>query len=184
MGYSLPAAIGISFAKDRTPVTCIVGDGSLQMNIQELATMVRHNLPIRVFLVNNHGYSMVQQTQEQWLEGRYAATTIDGGLAFPDFVKVAEAYGIRTVTIDKNAHVHEKLAEVYAAGGPVFCNLEIAAEHRVIPQVKFGRPIEDGEPLLPRAEFFANMIVEPTPASRADHDEPQLVSVISDEGKA
>lgn len=184
MGYGLPAAIGISFALGRKPVTCIVGDGSLQMNIQELATMVRHNLPIRLFLINNHGYSMVQQTQEQWLGGRYEATTVDGGLAFPDFAKVAEAYGIRTVTLAKNADIAAVVKDVYATDGPVFCNVEIAASHRVIPQVRFGRPIEDGEPLLPRAEFFANMIVEPTPASREDHEVAVAASVIPDEGKA
>lgn len=183
MGYALPAAIGVAFAEGRS-VTCVVGDGSLQMNIQELATMVRHQLPIRVFLINNHGYSMVQQTQEQWLEGRYAATTVEGGLAFPDFTRVADAYGIRTVTIDRNDHVHERLREVYATSGPVFCNVEIANRHRVVPQVRFGRPIEDGEPLLPRAEFFANMIVEPTPASRVDHEERTPGAWVPDEGKA
>ncbi|MDO8794116.1 MAG: thiamine pyrophosphate-binding protein [Vicinamibacterales bacterium] len=182
MGYALPAAIGVAFAEHQS-VTCVVGDGSLQMNIQELATMVRHQLPIRVFLINNHGYSMVQQTQEQWLGGRYSATTVEGGLGFPDFAKVAEAYGIRTVTIDRNDHVADKLREVYGTPGPVFCNVEIAARHRVVPQVKFGRPIEDGEPLLPRAEFFANMIVAPTPASQVDHEEPS-VTAIQDEGKS
>jgi len=184
MGYALPAAIGICFAQNRTPVTCISGDGSLQMNIQELATMIRHQLPIRLFLINNHGYSMVQQTQEQWLEGRYEATTVKGGLAFPDFLKVAEAYGIPTVTINKNAQITSTLATVYATKGPVFCNVEISADRRVIPQVKFGRPIEDGEPLLPRAEFFANMIVESTAASKAENEQSVATVSIPDEGKA
>lgn len=184
MGYALPAAIGVCFADDRAPVTCVVGDGSLQMNIQELATVVRHRLPIRIFLINNHGYSMVQQTQEQWLEGRYAATTVEGGLAFPDFVKVAEAYGLPTITIERNEDAEAQIRRAYAVEGPVFVNVEIHPSHRVVPQVKFGRPIEDGEPLLPRAEFFANMIVEPTAASRMDHESPSAGSGIPDEGKA
>lgn len=184
MGYALPAAIGVSFAKGQAPVTCVVGDGSLQMNIQELATIVRHRLPIKIFLINNHGYSMVQQTQEQWLGGRYEATTVEGGLAFPDFVKVAEAYGIPTLTLDRNADAAACLARAFAMSGPVFCNVEIRSDYRVIPQVKFGRPIEDGEPLLPRAEFFANMIVEPTAASSVDHEEPLVSGAIPDEGKA
>lgn len=183
MGYALPAAIGVSFAHDRGSVTCITGDGSLQMNIQELATVVRHNLPIKIFLINNHGYSMVQQTQEQWLNGRYEATTVESGLAFPDFVKVAEAYGFRTVSIERNAEVRDRIRETYAYKGPVFCNLELRPEHRVIPQVKFGRPIEDGEPLLERAEFFENMIVDPAPASQTC-GEPVIGGVILDEGKA
>ena len=184
MGYALPAAIGVSFAHGRAPVTCVVGDGSLQMNIQELATVVRHKLPIRIFLINNHGYSMVQQTQEQWLGGRYEATTIDGGLAFPDFVKVAEAYGIPALTLERNADAADLVRRAYAAVGPVFCNVEINPSHRVIPQVKFGRPIEDGEPLLPRAEFLTNMIVAPTAASMVDHEEAVVVAAIPDEGKA
>lgn len=183
MGYALPAAIGISFARGKGPVTCIAGDGSLQMNIQELATVIRHRLPIRILLINNHGYSMVQQTQEQWLDGRYAATTVESGLAFPDWVKVAEAYGFRTVSIERNDQIEARLGEVYAHAGPVFCNVEIDSRHRVIPQVKFGRPIEDCEPLLARPEFFENMIVEPAPVSKTT-EEPTVVGVIPDEGKA
>jgi acetolactate synthase-1/2/3 large subunit len=184
MGYALPAAVGACFARGRVPTTCIVGDGGLQMNLQELATVARHNLPIRIFLINNHGYSMVQQTQEQWLGGRYEATTIEGGLAFPDFVKVAQAYGLPTVTIERNDEIAAMVRRTYAHDGPVFCNVEIQSTHRVVPQVKFGRPIEDGEPLLPRAEFFANMIVEPADASRVDHEELPGAGLLPDEGKA
>jgi acetolactate synthase I/II/III large subunit len=74
-------------------VTCIAGDGSLQMNVQELATVIRHDLPIKIFLINNHGYSMIQQTQELWLGFRYAGSSIDDGLAFPDFPALAKADG-------------------------------------------------------------------------------------------
>src|SRR5205823_1180279 len=70
MGYALPASVGASIALSGSPVTCVSGDGSLQMNIQELATVVRHALPIKIFLLNNHGYSMIQQTQDQWLGSR------------------------------------------------------------------------------------------------------------------
>jgi len=168
--------LGACFARGRPPVTCIVGDGGLQMNIQEVATVVRHN--------NNHGYSMVRRTQEQWLGGRYEATSIEGGLAFPDFVKVARAYGLPTVTIERNDEIEALVRETYAYEGPVFCNVEIQPTHRVIPQVKFGRPLEDGEPLLPRAEFFANMIVEPTEASRVDDERPLAAGMLPDEGKA
>ena len=109
---------------------------------------------------------------------------MEGGLAFPDFLKVAEAYGIPTVTINKNADIASTLATVYATEGPVFCNVEISADRRVIPQVKFGRPIEDGEPLLPRAEFFSNMIVESTAASKTDDEQSVATVSIPDEGKA
>ncbi|MFA5100164.1 MAG: thiamine pyrophosphate-binding protein, partial [Candidatus Omnitrophota bacterium] len=81
MGYALPASIGACFALNKKPVICVSGDGGLQMNIQELATVVRHDLPVKIFLLNNHGYSMIQQTQEQWLDSRYCASTVKGGLA-------------------------------------------------------------------------------------------------------
>jgi acetolactate synthase-1/2/3 large subunit len=165
MGYGLPASIGASIGLDRRPVTCVSGDGSLQMNIQELATVVRHKLPIKIFLLNNHGFSMIQQTQDQWLGSRYEASTVEGGLAFPDFVKVAKAYGYKTRTIRSNRNMRKTIREVLDGDGPAFCNVEIRPEHRVIPQVKFGRPIEDSEPLLERKEFLETMIVKPAEAS-------------------
>lgn len=166
MGYALPAAIGVSFAHNKGPVTCIAGDGSFQMNIQEMATVIRHNLPIRIFLINNHGYSMVRQTQEQWLNGRYEAVSLESGLAFPDFIKVAKAYGFTTFSLIRNEDIKGCLSNIHATNGPVFCDVQINPEHRVIPQVRFGRPLEDGEPFLDRLEFFNNMIVEPTDASK------------------
>ncbi len=165
MGYALPASIGACFALNNKPIICVTGDGSLQMNIQELATIVRHRLLIKIFLMNNHGYGMIQQTQDQWLSSRYLASTVEGGLAFPDFVKVADAYGYRTVTINSNRELHTRIREVFDSDEPVFCNVEICPEHRVFPQAKFGRPIEDAEPLLDRREFLKNMIVKPAEVS-------------------
>jgi acetolactate synthase-1/2/3 large subunit len=165
MGWALPAAIGASIALGKRPITCVTGDGSLQMNIQELATVVRHRLPIRIFLLNNRGHSMIQQTQDQWLDSEYLASTVDGGLAFPDWERVAAAYGYQVVTIDANRALGAGVREVLASDGPVFCNVVLRPEHRVVPQVKFGRAIEDGEPLLDRREFLTNMIVRPHAAS-------------------
>ncbi len=161
MGYALPASLGASLALGNKPVTCVTGDGGLQINIQELATIIRFNLPVRIFLLNNHGYSMIRQTQDQWLDSRYAASTVEGGLASPDFVKIAAAYGYRTINITTNNKLGRDIRKVLDSPGPVFCNVEISPAHRVIPQVKYGRPIEDGEPLLDRQEFLANMIVKP-----------------------
>jgi acetolactate synthase-1/2/3 large subunit len=165
MGYALPGSIGASFALEGRPITCVTGDGSLQMNIQELATVLRYRLPIKIFLINNHGYSMIQQTQDQWLNSRYEASSVQGGLAFPDFVKVAKAYGYQTVSIARNRELHARIREVLDSDGPVLCNVEILPKHRVIPQVRFGRPIEDSEPLLDRREFLGNMIVKPVDES-------------------
>jgi len=165
MGYSLPGAIGAAFAKPGQRVVCIAGDGSLQVNIQELITVIRHNLPIKILLFNNHGHSMVQQTQEMWLGGKYYATSIEGGLAFPDFAKVARAYGFPVDTVSLNSKVPAKLKAALAADGPHFLNIEVDSQHRIIPQVKFGRPNEDADPLLDRQEFLGNMIVRPLPVS-------------------
>lgn len=166
MGYALPAAVGASLALGRAPVLCVTGDGGLQMNLQELATVLRHNLPVKILLLNNHGYSMIQQTQDQWLGSNYHASSVEGGLAFPDFVRLAEAYGYRTHTLATNDEARRLLPGILAEPGPAFINVELRPEERVIPQVKFGRPIEDSEPLLDRAEFFDCMIVEPVDASR------------------
>ena len=165
MGYALPASIGASFALNKGSVICVTGDGGLQMNIQELITVIRHNLPVKIFLFNNKGYSMVQQTQEQWLDSRYEATTVDGGLGFPDFVKVAEAYGYPVITITGNREISDAVKKSLAMEGPVFVNIEIPPEARVIPQVKFGRPIEDPEPLIRREQFLEHMIVPPLDVS-------------------
>lgn len=161
MGYGLPAAIGAAFAKPGKRVICIAGDGSLQMNIQELITVVRHNLRIKIILVNNKGHGMVQQTQEQWLEGKYYATSIKGGLAFPDFIKVAKAYGFPTLTITKNNEIEKKLRKAFKIPRYSFINFDISSNQRVIPQVQFGRPNEDAGPLLNRKEFLSNMIIKP-----------------------
>jgi acetolactate synthase-1/2/3 large subunit len=165
MGYGLPGAMGASFAKPGQRVICITGDGSIQMNIQELITIVHHRLPVKIILINNHGHSMVQQTQEMWLGGHYHATSVEGGLSFPDFVAVARAYGFATETLELNADVPAKLRQMLESEGPFFLNVEIDGKHRVIPQVKFGRPNEDADPLLERTEFLKNMIVKPLPVS-------------------
>ena len=159
MGYALPASIGASVASKGKPVTCIVGDGGLQMNIQELATAIHYKLPVRVILINNHGYSMIQQTQDQWLESKYIASSPAGGVPDPDFCKVAKGYRYSTYSITRNNDIRKVLKEVFIVQGPVFCEVNIMPEYRVVPQVKFGRPIEDSEPLLDRDDFGHEMIV-------------------------
>lgn len=165
MGYALPASIGACFALDKKPVICITGDGGLQVNIQELATIIRHDLPVKIFLINNRGYSMVRQTQEHWFDSRYEASTVESGLPSVNFIKVAEAYGFKALTIANNRELDQRIREVLDNEGPVFCDVKINPNHRVIPQVKFGRPIEDGEPLLDREELLENMIVKPMEVS-------------------
>ena len=161
MGWALPASIGASFALGKKEIICVTGDGSLQMNIQELATVVRHKLPVKIFLLNNRGYSMVRQTQEQWFDSRYTATSVEGGLGFPDFGKVAAAYGLPVQDITQVSEIAARVETALRLDGPVFCSVEIDPANRVVPQVKYGRPNEDAEPLLDRDEFLRNMLVPP-----------------------
>ncbi len=161
MGWALPAAIGASFAKNKSRVICVTGDGSLQMNIQELGTIVRHKLPVKIFLINNSGYSMIRQTQDQWFNSCYVASSVKGGLPKLDFSKIAKAYGFYTLNIFKDNDAKKYIRKALNKNGPVFCNVHIGHNYRVIPQVKYGRPNEDSEPLLNRKEFLKNMIIPP-----------------------
>jgi acetolactate synthase I/II/III large subunit len=166
MGYALPGALGAALALGGAKrVVCIVGDGSLMMNLQEMATISHHALPVKLFLIDNEGYAMVQQTQEQWLGGKYHATSKEGGLSFPDYEGLAKSFGFAWQDISENGAIEAGIEATLASSGPSFCALRISRLHRVVPQSKFGRPIEDSEPLLPRDEFFANMIAKPMPAS-------------------
>lgn len=165
MGYGLPGAIGASFARPGQRIVCMSGDGSLQMSIQELATVARHRLPVKILLLNNRGHAMVRQTQEMWLDGNYYATSPEGGLPNPDFVAIARAYGLRAETLALNADIGDSLEDILRDYGPCLLNIEINPDHRVVPQVKYGRPNEDADPLLDRKEFLANMVVKPMPVS-------------------
>jgi acetolactate synthase-1/2/3 large subunit len=156
----LPAAIGGSLALGNRPVTCVVGDGSLMMNVQELATVKKQKLPVRIFVLNNKGYGMVRQTEEQWLDGRHAGTS-SADLDFPDFVKLAVAFDIPALRIASNVEIKPKLQEALNHQGPILVDVIIPIHHKVIPQAKFGYPIEDSDPLLPRDEFLSNMMVSP-----------------------
>lgn len=166
MGYSLSGAIGACFANGRKPVICITGDGGLQVNLQELGTIARYELPIKIFLFNNHGYGIIQQTQEDWLDARYHGARPEFGLMDPDYCRIAETFGIKALTVQDHSGMATAIAEVLAHDGPILCNLEFDSYQRIDSFLKAGRPIEDPNPLLPREEFLKNMIVKPLEASR------------------
>jgi len=161
MGYSFPAAIGASFALGKKEIICIDGDGGFQINIQDLETVVHHKLPIKIFIINNRGYGIIQQFQETWCAGRYAASTEDSGYSVPDFVKIAKAYGLETVSIKNHREMRRKIREVLRYKGPVLCDVRINKKQRLIPKLEFGRPLEEISPLLDRKEFIKEMIIKP-----------------------
>ena len=159
MGYSLPASIGAAFATGKR-IFCITGDGGLQMNIQEFGTLVKNNLNVVVILLNNHGHGIIRNTQETWLNGDFSASTPESGLPDPNYINIAEAYGMKTINI-KNHNEIEKLIELNNINGPVLCNVELKSDQKMVPKLKFGKPIEDSHPLLGRKEFIDNMLIDP-----------------------
>ena len=116
MGYSLPASIGSSLHTDNKQIISFTGDGSIQMNIQELQTMSFHKLPIKLFILNNFGYGIIKQFQDTWFEGRYEATGI--GYSQPNFEKISEAYGIKYLRIEKTEDI--KKVDLDSSEGIIF----------------------------------------------------------------
>ncbi len=159
MGYAFPAAIGAAFSQKNRQVVCIDGDGSFQINIQELQSVAYHKLPIKIFILNNRGYGIIKQFQELYLGSRFEAT--GKGYSSPDFIGIAKAYKIKTVTIKNHKELRQKIKEVLKYKGPVVCDVALWENQKIIPKLEFGKSIEDLTPYLPREEFLKNMIVKP-----------------------
>jgi acetolactate synthase-1/2/3 large subunit len=135
MGYGLPAAIGACFVEGHNDIICIEGDGSLQMNIQELQTMVHHQLPIKLFVINNDGYLSIKITQGLFFGGREEASGKESGISFPDLAKVANTYNIPFIRISNNNEYDNKLKEVFNTKGPVICELMTHPHEKHEPKV-------------------------------------------------
>lgn len=163
MGYALPASIGAAFAQPNKQIVCILGDGGMQINLQELQTVVHHRLPIKIFILNNHGYGIIKQFQEMYFDSRYEAT--GHGYSCPDFRRIADAYGIASSTIANHDELDRGIRHALDADGPIVCDVLIKSDQKLIPKLEFGRPIEDLTPLLDRDEFLKNMIVDPHESS-------------------
>lgn len=168
MGYDLPAAIGACVANDRKSTVCFAGDGSIMMNLQELQTIKHHNLPIKIFLLNNNGYISIKQTQKNFFDGRMTGSGTDSGVSVPDFIKIGNAFGIKTVKIDNNQNLSGKISEVLKEKEPVLCEIMVNADYTFSPKLS-SRKLEDGTmvspsledmfPFLDRDEYEKNMIV-------------------------
>ncbi len=139
MGFGLPASIGAQMGKPDHLVFNIAGDGSLQMNIQELTTIRNHKLPIKIIVLNNGFLGMVRQWQELFFGRRYATTDLDDN---PDFVKVAEAFGIRGMRVTKRVEVEKSLKQAIQHNGPVLLDFHIDREENVFPMVPAGEAID------------------------------------------
>lgn len=137
MGYGFPAAIGAKIAKPGSQVVLIAGDGSIQMNIQELATLSAYNLNVKMIILNNHYLGMVRQWQEIFYDRRYAGTPLKN----PDFVKIAEGYGIKGMKIKKPSEVKGAVGDILAHKGSVLADFWIEPEENVFPMVPAGEAI-------------------------------------------
>lgn len=147
MGFSLPAAIGASFACPGQPIIQITGDGGMQMNIQELQTISHHKLPIKMVVLNNHSLGMVRQFQQSYFNEQYQSTI--WGYSAPDFTKVSEAYGIPAMAINNNDEIETGLAQLWENPSmPFLLEVDIDVNTNAYPKISFGDPLTDMEPKI------------------------------------
>jgi acetolactate synthase I/II/III large subunit len=167
MGYDLPAAIGVAVAKGGRTI-CLAGDGSLQMNVQELQTLVGYKLPIKLFVLNNGGYLSIRQTQTGFFQGRKIGESAESGVTFPNMKRIGEAYGIPSFTIETTSDLGV-VREQLASPGPTLFDVSLdpcqefepRLRSRILPNGKILTPnLEDMYPFLSEEELAANMLME------------------------
>jgi len=169
MGYDLPAAIGACLANYKKDVICITGDGSIQMNLQEMQTIIHYQLPIKIFMYNNNGYLSIRITQSTYFNKNFVGESPVSGVSIPDMKKLAEVYGFKVFQIKTNKDANEKIETVLNTKGPVFCEVMLDPDEEIGPKVAsykkedgtmISKPLEDLAPFLPREEFKENMIIK------------------------
>lgn len=169
MGYDLPAAIGAYLATKKNRIILITGDGSIQMNLQELQTIVHHKVPVKIFILNNDGYEAIRITQSNFFK-RLFGTDKEHGISFPDMLKIAKAYNIPAIRIHNHKNLKSKLKKVINAKGPFICEIMVDPKQELLPRTKtivkpdgtlVSKPLEDMYPFLSRDEFLENMYIKP-----------------------
>jgi len=158
MGFALPAAMGAAKAAPGTTVIAIAGDGGIQVNIQDLDTIVQHRLPVKIFTLNNNCLGMVRQFQDMYFDGRQQSTVV--GYGCPDLCRIAEAYGLPAFTIGNMEGAAQVIERVMALPGPVFVNVILEQGTCVNPKLVVNKPIEDMSPELDREELAREMLIE------------------------
>ncbi len=162
MGYNLPASIGASVAEGGRRVICITGDGSMQMNIQELQTIVHNKLPIKVFILNNQGYVSIKSAQERYF-GRLIGEGKETGVSCPDIIKIANAYGIKSLRISKTDELEYGIEQALKEDGPVICDVISSRNQEIRPLVMseirrdgtmVSKPLDDMYPFLDRKTYL------------------------------
>jgi acetolactate synthase-1/2/3 large subunit len=165
MGYDLPAAIGAAFAQNGKRVICLAGEGSIQMNIQELQTIFQNQLNIKVFVLNNNGYLSIRTTQKNFF-GRLIGESPQSGLTFPDIIRVGKAYGLYSMRVNE-ANFEPKIIKFLKKPGPCICDVVVDPDQSFEPRLSSlklpdGRivtvPLEDMYPFLDRKEYSENIL--------------------------
>lgn len=146
MGYSLPAAIGAHYASGN-PVYCFVGDGGLQMNIQEMEYIVREDLPVHIFVLNNRSLGMIRQFQEANFDGRFYDTIEGKGYSAPNFAAIGTAYGLLSGSYASAEAVPDVM---FSHTGPTLADIDVGFFSKVAPKLSFGDVCQDQAPKIPR----------------------------------
>lgn len=169
MGFGVPAAIGGCIASGKKRTICIDGDGGFVMNVQELEVVRRLDLPIKFFVLNNGGYVSIQNTQKNYFNGNYVASSASSGLTLPDITSVAKAFGIPTARLKNHTGIREKIRDILQKEGPMVCEVIVSPDQATSPRVSSKQcadgsmvslPMEDLWPFLDRKEFKANMTIQ------------------------
>jgi acetolactate synthase-1/2/3 large subunit len=158
MGWALPASIGASTEKNGRTIICIVGDGSLMVNLQEMSLINKYCKNLKLFIINNKGYAMVRQTEDEWLKKKHHGTS-SKDLSFPNFKFISKANNLNYISIKKTNDL-KKIKKILISKKNEVCEIFISPSCQVVPQVKFGHPIEDAHPLLEESFIENNMIIK------------------------
>lgn len=168
MGYDLPAAIGAYYAAPDRRIVCLAGDGSVMLNLQELQTIAGNHLPVKLFILNNNGYSSIRQTQQNYFPDNVVGCGPESGLTFPDFGKVGAALGFEVRRCARHDELSATIRKALSSEGPQLVEIMLDPEQPFSPklasrQLEDGRmvssPLEDLAPFLPRDELAENMLV-------------------------
>ncbi len=158
MGYALSASVG-AIAAGAERVLCLTGDGGLMMNIEELATICRYQMNVKVFIFSNDGHAIQKQTIDTWLNSNYAAVDQKTGLSFPDFIKTAKAFHLPALRIENHSQLESGVRQVLSSTGPMVCEIMIDPNQKIEPMLKFGSGLEDLNPKIPAADLAEIMKV-------------------------
>jgi HAD superfamily hydrolase (TIGR01549 family) len=170
MGFGIPSVLGACIASGKKRVICVNGDGGFQMNVQELETIKKHNLPVKFFVINNSGYASIRNTQRTYFKGFYVGSSKESGVYLPNIKKQALSYGFDYFSIKKNGDIKNVVGEIFENNKPVICEvfidpndtLSFRASSFIKPDgTAISRPVEDLAPFLPRKEFYGNMLIKP-----------------------